>query len=316
MKFNNFFSVFHRKPIKWILVFLILGFCYYLIWPTSLFEADIFIPVHPENIPSGMTLSVPFPKGIEIRISGSKSSVKSLKDHNLQYKLDLSDVNIGDLSMPINKDLISLPSDVTITQTSPPALNITVEKESIKIVPVKVSILNKPAAGHLISQLTAIPASVTLKGPKSLLDPLNEIQTKPIDINRSSESFKKETTLDLAEGIQNISPSETVLIEITVLEKIDIRTFQDVPVKGLNTGYTYHIFPSSIEIQVKGPVKSIDQLDADKSIKVHIDLKELDPGIYVKPAIIVLPVDISLIKVEPKIFTVEISNPSEPLNEE
>lgn len=312
MKFKRLLSFFKKKQTKWILLFLILGIGFFLIWPTSFFEADIFIPVVPENIPNGLTLSAPIPKGIEIRISGPKSTVNDLKDHTLQYKLDLSDVEIGNRTIPINKDLISLPSNVTIKSINPAFLNITVEEEIIKIVPVKVSVLNQPAAGYFISHIAAVPASVTLKGPKSLLDPMNEIQTKPVDINGSVESFKKETILDLPEGIQNLSASETMRVEIILQEKTDIRKFQGVPVKGLNTHYAYRISPSAIDIQVKGPVKSLDQLDTGKNIKVHIDLKELEPGIYMKPATIVLPVDISLMKVNPEIFTVEIGNPSDP----
>ena len=287
-----------------------LGICVFLIWPASLTETVIFIPVKTENIPDGLTLSIPFPKGIEIRVSGPKSTIKSLKDYDFQYTLDLSAVHIGDLTVPINKDVISLPPDITIMRINPSFLAVSIEKESIKIVPVNVSLLNKPPAGYIISKITAVPASVTLKGPQSQLDPINEIQTKPVDINGALESFKKETTLELAEGIQNTSPSDTILVEISIQEEVDIREFQAITVKGVNTRYSYHISPSLIEIKVKGPINELNKLDANTNIKIHIDLKELKPGIYMKPAAILLPVDITLIQVEPEIFTVEIDNDS------
>jgi len=52
-----------------------------------------------------------------------------------------------------------------------------------------------------------------------------------------------------------------------------------------------------IEIKVKGPINELNKFDASINIKVHIDLKELKPGIYMKPAAILLPVDITLIHV-------------------
>ncbi|MBW1847431.1 MAG: hypothetical protein JRJ27_09875 [Deltaproteobacteria bacterium] len=293
-----------------MLILIVLGSCVFLMWPASLTETDIFIPVKPEKIPDGLTLSSPFPKGIEIRVSGPKSTIKTLKNHTLQYILDLSGAEIGDLAVPISKDVISLPPDVTIIKINPSFLIVSVEKEIIKIVPVNVSLLNKPAAGHIISKITAVPASVTLKGPQSQLDPIKEIQTKPVDINGAFESFKKETTLDLTEEIQNTIPSETILVEIAIQDKIDIREFQAIPVKGVNTRYSYHISPAVIEIKVKGPINELNKFDASINIKVHIDLKELKPGIYMKPAAILLPVDITLIHVEPEIFTVEIDNES------
>ncbi|MBW1814773.1 MAG: YbbR-like domain-containing protein [Deltaproteobacteria bacterium] len=152
-----------------MLILIVLGSCVFLMWPASLTETDIFIPVKPEKIPDGLTLSSPFPKGIEIRVSGPKSTIKTLKNHTLQYILDLSGAEIGDLAVPISKDVISLPPDVTIMKINPSFLTVSVEKEIIKIVPVNVSLLNKPAAGHIISKITAVPASVTLKGPQILL---------------------------------------------------------------------------------------------------------------------------------------------------
>ncbi len=310
MKSNRLLSIFRAKLTKWILLFLILGICIFLIWPASSIETDIFIPVKPENIPDGMTLSIPFPKGIDVRISGSPSRIKSLKDHTLHYPLDLSDVTIGDLAVPINEGLISLPPGVVIIKITPSILHLTVENESRKVVPVKVSLLNRLAAGYIISEISVTPASVTLKGPQSLLNPITEIRTKPIDINGTFESFKKETTLDLGEGVQNISPLETLLVEITLKEQMDTRALQDIPVKGLNTGFAYQISPSEIDIKIKGPVNVLDKLDPRQSIKAHIDLNELQPGIYMKPAIISLPVGITMIQVKPEIFTVEINSES------
>jgi YbbR domain-containing protein len=308
MKSTNPSNILLKKTIKWLFLLMVLGICVFLIWPTPLTEIDIFIPVQHENIPDGLTVSPPFPKGIEVSISGPRSTLKTIKTNIPPYTLDLSNGKIGDLMVPIDKDSISLPPDITIKKVSPSFLTVTIEKESIKIVPVNVSLLNKPAAGHNIVKIAASPDSVTLKGPKSKLDPIKKIQTKPVDINGASESFRKETTLDLDEGIQNTGPSEAIRVEISIQEKVDFREFKDIPIRGINTRYSYHISPAVIEIKVKGPINKLNKLDAGTNIKVHIDLKELQPGLYMKAAAILLPVDITLIQVDPEIFTVEIDN--------
>jgi len=306
MKSNKLISFFQKKTVRWILILLGLGLCIFLIWPASSFETDIFIPVQPEKISESLTLTPPYPKGIDVRVAGPKSSIKRLINTPLSYKLDLSNVTAGTVSIPVNKELITLPSDVRILKITPSSFNITIEQESIKIVPVTASLVNKPAAGYIVSHVAVSPASVTLKGPKSLLDPMDAIPTTPIDLNGAIESFKKETTLDLAEGMQNINPSKTISVDITIHEKTDTRTFLAVPVKGYNTRYAYHISPPAVDIQVKGPVNVLEKLEPDKSFNVYIDLKGLEPGVYMKPATILLPVGISLIHVEPETFLVEI----------
>lgn len=299
--------ILRKKHILWLISALILGSFIFFIWPSSVIEDDIFIPIETQGIPDGLTLAPPLPKGFEIRVSGSASAIKTLKKEGHNYTLDLTNKDIGILTIPISTDDISFPPDVTIIKITPPFLNISIERERMKIVPINISLSGKIASGHTISKITATPESVTLKGPKSLIDPIKIINTKPVDINGTVDSFKKETALDLVDGIQNINPSEAVRVEITIQEKIDIRDFQNITVQGLHTKYSYHISPATIKIKVKGPSNALNNPDIAKKLNVHIDLKNLQPGIYMKPASIVLPVGITLIQVEPEIFSVEIS---------
>jgi len=299
-------SLFYKKQMKWIAAAIALGICVVYLWPASVSRTDIFIPVAPVNIPEGLILSPPIPKGIELRVSGPSSVIKSLKDHALTYTLDLSHSGVGDGQIPVREDIIALPANVTIEKVTPSFLSVSIEPESLKIVPIKVSLSGKPAAGFRVAKVTVSPAAVTLKGPKSLLDPITDIQTKPVEINGAVESFKKETTLHLAEGISPSGPLEVILVELTIQQKMDTRNISDIRIKGLHSPYPYQISPDRIEIKVKGPENELDKLNAGESIDVHIDLKDLQPGIYMKPATILLPVGITLIQVEPEIFTVEI----------
>ncbi len=302
-------AILSHRNLKWLLLCCVLGVCIFVLYPSlSLHETDIFVPVDPGQIPAGLTLTGPPLKGIEVRVHAPKSTISSLSHVKIRYVLDLSGVDVGVSSIPINRDYIQLPKGVSIDRITPTFLTVKVEKEVTKELPVKIAYTGKPATGFSASGAVAKPLSVTLRGPESILVPMTEVLTKPIDIKGLSEPFKKEIALNLPENIEIVSPSGIVLAEIFIEETIVTRTFNDIMVEGKDTPYNYSITPAAIHIEVEGPVNVLETLQAKKGIKVYVDLKGLKPGVYVRRAVITLPVKTTLVGVKPEIFTVKIKS--------
>ncbi len=305
---RKYISVFGRTNLMWLILSFFLGLCLFFLWPgSSEHETDIFIPVDIEKIPEGLTVTDSSLMGIELHVRGSESVLNSLSRLKLRYRLDLSGVDTGVKSIPIKKEGIQLPKGASIISINPSFLIVRVENKIKKNVPVIPSFSGKPAAGFLISSVTAKPSHVTLGGPENILGPIDEIMTKPVNVSGVSESFKKEVALALAENLDIISPAKIIRVEISVEEKTAAKKFNDIPVKGKNTRYKYSITPPSINIEVKGPVNALEKLCSGNGIKVYVDLKGLKPGVYVRCAAISLPVKMTLVEVKPKIFTVNIS---------
>lgn len=302
-------SILSHRNMKWLFLCLLLGVGAFLLWPSSaLQETNIFIPVDYSQIPTGLTITGPQLKGIEVNVRGPKSAIGALSDLKIRYMLDLSGVNVGVESIPINKDRIPFPERISIISIKPPFLTIRVENEIEKELPVEISFSGKPAAGFLVAGGVAKPLSVILKGSENILGPMEKVLTKPVDLKGLSESFKKEIALDLPEDLEIIAPSGIILAEIFIEERIVTRTFYDILVNDKDSPYVCSITPPSIKIEVKGPVNIIEKLHPEKGIKVYVDLKGLKPGVYVRRAAITLPVKTTLIGVKPEIFTVKISS--------
>jgi YbbR domain-containing protein len=287
----------------------LLGICLFLTGScSSLQETVIFIPVDSAQIPPGLTITGPSLKEIEVHVRGSKSALKSLSDLNIRYELDLSGVKVGINSIPIKKDRIILPKGISIIKINPTFFAIAIENKIRKELPVRISFSGKPAKGFIVTDAVAKPSSVILQGPENMLGPMDKVLTKPIEIKGLSEPFKKEVALDLVEDIEIISPSEIIFAEISIEEKIVNKKFLNIQIEGKNNSFIYSISPPAINIEVKGPVNIIEKLHTGKWIAVYVDLKGLKPGTYVKRATIMLPVNITLIGVQPEMFTVTISS--------
>ena len=175
--------------------------------------------------------------------------------------------------------------------------------------PVKIAYSGKPAAGFTVAGALAKPFSLNLRGPETILDPIEEILTKPIHIKGLSASLKKEIAVDLPENIEIVAHSGIILAEVVIEEKIVTKKITDITVMGKGTTYEYSIKPPAIDIEVKGPENIIEKLLKETGVKVYVDLKGLNPGVYIRRATIPLPVKTTLIRVKPEIFTVKIDAP-------
>ncbi|NNK85663.1 MAG: hypothetical protein HKO91_08950 [Desulfobacterales bacterium] len=300
-------NLFRQKKIKWLIVCLAIGILVYFFRPpASLDQTDILIPVSFDKIPPGLTITGVSPKNIEVQVRGPKFAIKDISNLKLLYLADLSDVSAGVNAIPINLENIKFPEKLSIINVNPASLEIFADIEIYKKVPVKVSYTGEPVSSLFVADALAKPYSVILRGPEKILHPMERVLTKSVDIAGALKSFKKEITLDIPDNIDIVFPTGVIHAEIFLKEKLAIKKFNNIPVKGKNTKYSYSITPLAIDIEIKGPVTILDNLKVNDKINVYVDLKGLKPGIYVRRAAINLPVKTSLAGVNPEIFTVKI----------
>ncbi|MEJ2656391.1 MAG: CdaR family protein [Desulfobacterales bacterium] len=274
----------------------------------SVQEADLFIPIDTEKIPEGLIVTnIPF-KGIEVRVRGSKSTIRSLSDLKIRYTLDLSKVDVGVNTIPIHEARFPFPKGVSILKINHDDITVKVEKEIKKNLPVHISLTGKPAKGFEVVGTESEPASVMLRGSVDTLGPMKKVSTKLLDVTGRSGSFKKKVALNLKESLKLVDSSEVVLAHVLISERIVDKVFNNVPVIGKDASYAYRITPPTITIKVKGPSNLIEKLYEDKGIQAYIDLKGLKPGRYKKRATITLPVKITLIDANPETFKINIAN--------
>lgn len=295
-----------NKLLKWlILIILVITSGFFLLWPKIMVkEAVLYATVAPVNVPEGLTVTNPHCSGLEVRICGPERVMKHISQKDLIYEPDLSRSSAGYQYVNIDPGNLSLPSGVKVVGIEPGYVIFSLEKEVRKTVPVSVSIEGNPASGYVVSGAVATPLSVDVRGPKKILERIQKIFTKPVDVTGVKKSFKMEITLSLDESVEIDSPAKMVTAEIFIEEKVETRKFEDIFIEGRNTSYQYTITPSSITITVKGPVSLIEKLEPGQDMDVYVDLKDLKPGVYVRCAVIRLPVKTTLLDVHPEVFGV------------
>ncbi len=270
-------------------------------------EAEISLPVRTVGLAEGLVLLAQPPLHIAVTLRGKPSAIDKLLGADQPYTLDLDGVGPGRHQFPVTLERIPLPVGLEVLKAEPTVLEVHVEREMTKTVPVSLSFTGAPPEGYLVSGSEATPAEVTLCGPESVLAPIETILTKAIDLSGRTQSFRQETALELIEGIQTQPEDQSILADVTVAEQSTTRRLEPIPVVGIGSDRAVTVVPKEIQLEVVGPIRSLDKLPQTEGFRVYVDLKGLKPGVYVRRATIELPVGIQLIQAKPKLFTVTIS---------
>jgi len=279
-------------------------------WPDGqLQEASLEIPVKLESLPADLIPAAPPLKSLTAKVRGTRSALAQLASLKPVYTLDLATAGLGEHSIPVHPQQLQLPDNITVVSINVSFIHLVLEKIAEKEVPIIVTLSGNPAKGYSVTAAIVAPATVVLRGPGSLLDGLTKVLTNPIDVSGAIDSLKKEVAVTLEDGIDILFPKGVITAEIQIEEKVVTRKFADIPLEGKNASYLFSITPAVIQIDVKGPINVLDSLVDSDDFSVHVDLAELAPGVYVRRATIALPLNTTLVGVEPEIFTVNVIKP-------
>ena len=304
-----------NRLLKWSTIGCILlvltGSVLYIRIRMSAETRHLFLPIEVFNLPVGLTFASPPPSGVSVTAIGPAAIVDRIAKRPPPYPLDLSGASAGTNVIPVSSDLLSLPKELTNVHIQPPETLIRLETAAVKDVPVVVNLIGQPSPGFTIVDTLVEPAMVTVSGPQSLVAPLDRVMTPPVEIEGMSESFRKEIAIVMPEALVLRASSKIATIDIRIAERIDSRKISEVRVATPPSPYRVVVTPPVIAFEIRGPVRSMDQLNfgdgtADTG-NVLIDTTGLKPGIYLVRAAIQLPVDITLISATPDFFTVTIS---------
>lgn len=220
------------------------------------------------------------PKEIRVKVMGKGVNlITTLLFNEGIYEPDVK-WEEGQYSLPVSEKNIILSGDsknLTINQiVNPDSINIIVEKVITKKVPISSQYLLKTSPGYIIVGTPFLsPDSITIKGPKSYILPIDSIQTKKHTFNELKRPMSE--YIDLAIDNQKmISFSRKDVQIIAVVQKILEKEISNIPVSAQNVPYNMRpiVLPARISLTVQGGVEIISPLTADS---FYVYLNYLEP---------------------------------------
>jgi YbbR domain-containing protein len=159
-------------------------------------EVGLTVPLVLINMPRDLIVVNNVPHGIEIRVNGPRSLVRSLSTENLSKTLDLTNTREGAVSFSISSEGIPLPRGVKVTRINPTQVTVVLQKLLARKINVQPRVTGKPAPGYELESIRVNPEQVDIAGPEEVVQKLEVLFTKPIDIQGLKSDLKQRTFLD------------------------------------------------------------------------------------------------------------------------
>ena len=197
--------------------------------------------------------------------------------------LDLDKAQEGTLSYVLTENHILSPVEVEITRIHPSQITVRIEELIEKSFSIKSRYQGTPKKGYLLGDIKIVPDTLTMRGPRSVLEKMDHISAHEIELEGLNESATMRVELDLPGGnVQIIHQNvDFYTAEVTIISLPIKKRFDNVVVYLRNVDYVSVINPKTFNVFVEGPEYLIQELDRD-AIFGEIDLSTYEPGNYPK----------------------------------
>jgi len=268
-------------------------------------EKEVPAEVKIKNIPHGLILVKEPPKFVIVHVNGPRSILRNLEKNPLSITLDLEDIEPGKHLLKIKPKHLNLPAGLKVIKIVPPQVEIVLEKEAQKIVPVEPGIYGSPPPGWKIVSIRVKPKKVKIYGPQSVINKLKRVRTKAVDINGATKDIKKEVPLNLPPLVK--AEPQTVELYVKIVEHIVTREIKDLPIQilGLKEGFKIAISAKKVNIVLQGPERILGAFSSF-GIEAYVDTTGLSPGKHWLKVKLRVPPEAKILKIEPSKVRVRI----------
>jgi YbbR domain-containing protein len=275
------------------------------IWLTATQQQDpinsqfLQVNVDFDGQPAGSILIEPQQSIVQIRVEGPESALRRLSPDNFEAFVDLSQVPFGENTLaPIR--ITSSAEDVEITLVIPESLDVLLEEEVSREIPVELDIRGSTARGHTRGDPLLEPEFITVSGPRSDVEDL-DFALVTVFLNDPRETSvgshipvfydtqgRVASTVDLELDAQSVQVTVPIEQSAGFAEKIITVDWSGDPAFGyrlLNIG----VDPPSV--LVEGPPEVVNELTSLQT--EPIDITGLTES-FIQQATLALPEGITL----------------------
>ncbi|MBV6479420.1 MAG: hypothetical protein HGGPFJEG_02193 [Ignavibacteria bacterium] len=268
------------------------------------YSVDLSIPVEIKTS-STQALTDELPSSIDVTVRGKGwELIGMLISKNTKYTLDISKYKKDSKILTENfvSDKINLNPNVSVLNITPDTINISFDKISEKLVPVRNRITVKPKDGYGIAGKPVLkPDSVKVRGSSYILNKIKFISTEDLVFNDvNSELSGKVRIMDTLSNIISIEPK---ILDFSYSVQLTAeKYFEDVTVEvsGLPEDKEVLLLPPKVNLSIRGGINFITGLtQADINVKVEFNKIEIDTLGFLKPEVSV-PEGLEVLSMNPE----------------
>jgi YbbR domain-containing protein len=225
-------------------------------------ERGLSVPVELQNFPKDLELTGEAVTSVEVRLRASPGIIHGLGPRDLSAVIDLEGVTAGERIVHLTPDTIRVPFGVKVVKVTPSILTLNFERTLEKDVPVRPRLQGRPAPGHEVAEITSEPARARIAGPKSRVQEVESAFTEPVSLEGATATVVDTVNLGLEDPVLRLEGGSRVKVTARIREEHGRRTLEGVPLE--TRGGTAQLRPSSVRVELTGPLSVLQAIDRDK----------------------------------------------------
>ena len=248
-------------------------------------EIQFITPLVLKNIPASLEVMYAPVQSVSVLVHVRRSLTNSINPNQFQVAIDLSNQLSGAVDYPlsvrnINYNNQRVPAGIDVLQISPSIIPLTLEETIQKAVSIQPRFVGDPAPGYIISSIQVLPSEVQVQGPRSVLGPLIQVPTRPLDMENLNGPVDLLVTLDLPPQVR-LAGNEVPFIQarVEVSNNPTRVLLRDIPVRFVNERLVYKTSTRTISVHLEGPRSVMDGLNVAE-VSAEVDLAKYPPGDY------------------------------------
>jgi len=264
----NIKSILKRRKAKMFLMFLA---CSGLIWlinnlSESYIDNSTFILEY-KNVPDSLMLLSASKNKVDVKVQASGFQFLGFNIKNKKIGIDLSTIKKANDTYFIAQEVYRKQIDkqlksMTLLEIDRDTLFFEFTRMGTKEVPVNPKVKIKPPQNYILDgELKIEPDTITIRGPKSIVDTIMRINTVSAEFPEITSNFAHEVELYKGPELENVTYSNN-----TVMVKGNVARFSEkvieVPIKVINLpkGIQIRTFPDNVSVLCRAKIEDLKNL--------------------------------------------------------
>jgi YbbR domain-containing protein len=173
-----------------------------------------------------------------------------------------------------------VPDEMAVLQISPNRIPLTLEETLTKELAIQPRFAGSPAPSFTISGTRILPQMVHVVGPRSLMEKMRVVYTRPLDVQDLHANVEMSATLDLQPGMRLAARQDAVFrAQIAVTGNPTRVLLKEIPVVFENVEHPYKVSTTSLNVHLEGTREGLQGLSR-QNVFAMIDLAKYPPGDY------------------------------------
>jgi YbbR domain-containing protein len=250
-----------------------------------------------------------YPTRVRIKLRGNEDEIFEVEEDDIRAYADFSDhQSDGVFREAIQIERSGAAADIEALEVTVEPINVTVAlaEKLIKSVEVEANIVGFPPPGYELSDYRLSPTNVTIEGPRSRIDEINQVLTEAIDLSGRTDDFTESIRLARPDQLVRLPGGTVVDFRALIVESVIQRVYEpvDISILDLQPGLTVTSPIPTGSIRVQGRQLDLDSIAADR-IGLVVDASRITrAGEYqvavrpqIPPGLVVLSIQPSQIEV-------------------